>query len=97
MHVQYYIFHTAATNVVRAGFGQGTGLPIVMDDVRCSGSSVENRLIDCPARLGTTSHNCAHSEDAGVICVPAYTPGPGIVLHAQTMYVYQLLPWVIDT
>ena len=45
----------------------------MIDDVACS--FVENRLIDCRARLG--SHNCAHSEDAGVICVPAYTPGPG--------------------
>ena len=70
-----FLMHAAATNVDRAGFGQGTGLPIVIDDVRCSGSSVENRLIDCPARLG--SHNCGHNEDAGVICVPAYTPGPG--------------------
>ena len=71
MHV--YIFNAAATNVDRAGFGQGTGLPIVIDDVRCT--LRESRLIDCPARLG--SHNCNHGEDAGVICVPAYTPGPG--------------------
>ena len=65
--------NTAATAVDRAGYGQGTGLPIVLDDLACS--STESRLIDCRGRQG--SHNCNHREDAGVICVPPYTPGPG--------------------
>ena len=46
------------------GFTNGAG-QIWLDDVQCRGS--EARLIDCPANaLGT--HNCVHSEDAGVRC-----------------------------
>ena len=57
-----YVSHTGASAYARARFGQGTG-PIVMDEVRCTGSEV--RLMDCPLRL---SHNCGHHGDAGVQC-----------------------------
>ena len=60
------------------GFAQDSALPLTtgftdgaadvqiwLDNVQCAGT--ESRLIDCPANaLGT--HNCAHSEDAGVSC-----------------------------
>ena len=63
-----------------------------MDNLRCNGR--QNRLVDCPRNaLGT--HNCVHSEDAGVICAPLFIPGPGmfgviiiivqILLNATTM------------
>ncbi|XP_066880529.1 deleted in malignant brain tumors 1 protein [Kogia breviceps] len=47
-----------------ARYGQGSG-PIVLDDVRCSGH--ETYLWSCPHRDWNT-HNCAHSEDASVVC-----------------------------
>ena len=52
------------TAVSFATFGAGTG-SIWLDNVQCVGT--ETRLIDCPANA-IGSHNCVHSEDAGVRC-----------------------------
>ena len=72
-------YNAGATAVSRAGFGQGTG-QIWLDNVACTGS--ETRLIDCPANaLG--SHNCQHSEDAGVRC--STTSSCGCKMHVQSI------------
>jgi len=47
-----------------ANFGQGAG-QIWMDNVACNGD--EANLEDC-AHNGWGSHNCAHGEDASVVC-----------------------------
>ncbi|XP_007544327.1 HHIP-like protein 1 isoform X1 [Poecilia formosa] len=48
-----------------AEFGEGKGLRILLDDVHCNGT--EFNLLNC-IHAGVGNHNCAHYEDAGVIC-----------------------------
>lgn len=54
--------------VSRAFFGQGTG-PILLDNVQCPATGAPPNLFMC-AHNNVTVHNCAHSEDAGVVCNP---------------------------
>ena len=65
-HCYYLLFvdGSLAAAIGNAYFGLGTG-PINMDNVFCSGT--ESQLTDCSY---SPTHNCAHSEDASVICVP---------------------------
>ncbi|XP_060118757.1 HHIP-like protein 1 [Heteronotia binoei] len=58
-----YAFVIRATK--KAEFGEGRSLPILLDDIQCSGR--EKTLLECShADIG--KHNCSHKEDAGVIC-----------------------------
>ncbi|PVD22131.1 hypothetical protein C0Q70_17935 [Pomacea canaliculata] len=62
-----------AIPITSAFFSNGTGnpsIPILLDDVRCSGS--EASISDCNHRTWGTS-NCQHAEDAGVMCLPQNT------------------------
>ena len=47
---------------------KGTG-DILLDDLACTGT--ETSLFNC-SHIGVGTHNCAHSEDAGVICASEY-------------------------
>ncbi|PKU42512.1 neurotrypsin [Limosa lapponica baueri] len=56
-----------------AYFGEGKG-PIHVDNAKCTGN--ERSLADCIKQdIGT--HNCRHSEDAGVICDHISKKNPG--------------------
>lgn len=58
-------FQYALKATKNSEFGEGIDLRILLDDVQCEGT--ESNLLECRhANVGT--HNCAHYEDAGVIC-----------------------------
>ena len=55
-------------------FGQGTGLPIFMDNIQCNGN--EQKFINCAY---STPVGDVHAEDASVRC---YTEADLSTLHA---------------
>ncbi|XP_041484705.1 deleted in malignant brain tumors 1 protein-like [Lytechinus variegatus] len=57
-------FQGALEALGSAHFGKGSG-EIFMDEVQCEGT--ELRLTDCKHN-GIGEHNCAHNEDASVVC-----------------------------
>ncbi|XP_066551175.1 HHIP-like protein 1 [Amia ocellicauda] len=58
-------FRYAVKASKHAEFGEGRHLKILLDDIQCEGT--EESLLDCK-HAGIGRHNCAHYEDAGVIC-----------------------------
>ena len=57
------LIYIGARALSQAAFGQGVGL-IHLDDLMCDGT--ETSLFECTF---DPTHNCAHSEDAGVVCM----------------------------
>ena len=56
---------TGASAVGYAHYGQGTGGPVLLSNVHCTG--LETYISDCPSS-GFYSTYCSHAEDAGVAC-----------------------------
>ncbi|XP_041453649.1 deleted in malignant brain tumors 1 protein-like [Lytechinus variegatus] len=88
-------YSRAIEAVGNAHFGQGSG-QIWLDDLSCSG--LEGDIEDCH-HGGWGSHNCVHSEDAGVRC---YNDGPnegevrlvgGSSSHEGRVEIYKYSEW----
>lgn len=62
--VYMYSFFTGAIAHTNAHFNPGK-TPIFLDDVQCSG--IEASLLSCVSSP-IYSHDCEHSDDAGVSC-----------------------------
>ena len=60
---QHFITKSLPVTFGVSEFGGGT-LPILLDDVGCNGT--ETDLLNCSRAIEES--NCAHYEDAGVIC-----------------------------
>lgn len=41
-------------------------VPILLDDVKCTGS--ESNILSCPQLPLNETHNCRHNEDVAIIC-----------------------------
>ena len=61
----------------------GTGLPIWLDNVMCSGT--ETFIWDC-ANNGPGNHNCAHFEDVYLVCRPNATEPERTCLFIMCTY-----------
>ena len=74
--VPQYIGGRAYSN---AHFGAGSG-PIFLDDLQCTSSS--NQLLGCTSSP-ILSHNCLHTDDAGVGCEGMFS---GMILYYLQKY-----------
>ena len=60
-----YILPGFGATVDPAQYGTTT-LPILLDDVKCSGD--ESNLLSCPQLPINSTHNCQHFEDVAIQC-----------------------------
>ena len=64
-----------------------TTLPILLDDVKCSGD--ESNLLSCPQLPINSTHNCKHSEDVAIQCTGMHVyRSKGCTDHKECMYMY---------
>ena len=81
---------TDATAVGLARYGQGAG-PIVLDDVRCTGS--EPNILNCPYDVNTA--DCTHAEDAGVQCSDCkFSHQQELLEHTSHMHAGRVYPCI---
>ena len=65
--------YTYTVNVAVSGetvsadsYGDASGIPILLDDVKCTGS--ESNLLSCPQLPLGSAHDCTHTEDVAIVC-----------------------------
>ena len=78
--------------VKNGGFGIGDSRPIILDNVRCSGS--EQNILNCSY---DSVSNCDHSEDAGIICGAVCRSGTVRLAIGRIDELYQGLENLEDT
>ena len=76
----------AISAIGQSQFGSGTDLPMLLDNVVCTGS--EGSLREC-THNGWGTHNCLASEAAGVICEP--NPGQSECMSHSTVVLLKML------
>ena len=92
-------FASGTVHSAPPGTSTSTALPIVLDDVLCTGT--EDNLWECP-RNAINTHNCGHHDDVWVQChggSPApisphwrYSCDSGYILHSSSGTVGKCLP-----
>ena len=78
---------TEATTLTGSSVVDGTG-QIVLDDLLCRNN--ESRLVDC-SHNGLGVHNCVHSDDAGVRCLPLILSEHVVIMY--DCFIFYIFPW----